>query len=211
MSRPKLKKREKKAALTPAWQVLGEDIEREFYKLLVTHTFAEAAVQIGLDAHYQGESLRNAAYQLYKRLDPIKLGISPDVKEMVEAAIHSRKIAPTKAAQENHAELSLPGAELLDPTDSHAVIIGGRNKAAMLLHKKFDLINKSKKQLEDVSLSQLGTVFGILFDKSQILQGQATENIAVMSKKYDEAMTPEATLDAILKLREDEIAKKAEK
>ena len=47
----------------------------------------------------------------------------------------------------------------------------------------------------------LATTVGILFDKGQIIQGEATENVAVLAKIKSD-MSPEEMMDAVLKMRE---------
>jgi hypothetical protein len=64
-----------------------------------------------------------------------------------------------------------------------------------------DMINSNKKMLEKENLVSLAKVFGIFFDKSQILQGQATENIAIKAK-ISKDMSPEESLEELLKMRE---------
>jgi hypothetical protein len=186
------------------------ELQKEFFKSLVTCNFSEAAIKIGLGDRYTNAStLRGTAYKLYKDilakgLDQI--GIDQDVAEMVRSAVDERRMSGgnRKITESNELDVFEP-AELLDPKDMKGVIVGGRNKAAMLLHKKMDRLNKNKKMLDATPLSQIATMFGILFDKSQILTGQATENIAVMSK-ISKDMTPEETLEALVKMREAEVA-----
>ena len=173
--------------------------KRNFYKSLVTMNFTEAAANIGLDRKYQNtNTLRNYGYQIYKSIDPMELDIDRDVVEMVESAIEKRRAGGSTDIIEHHPE------ELINPNDTKEVVIGGANKAAMLLHKKMDRMNKSKKLLDAVSLSQLSTTFGILFDKSRIVQGEATEHIAYMGRIKSD-MTPEETLDALIGMRENTV------
>jgi hypothetical protein len=177
----------------------------EFYKSLVTKSYTDAGIAIGLDKDYKtNDSLRSASHKLYKDLRPQELGISQDIIEMVQGAIEQRKLTSNRVITDN-----LASGELLDPEDTRGLVIGGRNKAAMLLHKKMDRISRSKKMLDALSLSQLATTFGIMFDKAQIVQGQATENIAVLSK-IDPNMTAEMAIDALTKMREVTRSEKAE-
>lgn len=191
---------------TTHYRNLTPEQYKEFYKLLVTHNYSEAASQIGMDAFYKGDSLRTAGYQIYKDIQAKGgaegIGIDPELASMVEASIESRKIFKGRRPEKDTQALQFTPTELLDPSDSKQIVVGGRNKAAMLLHKKFDMINSNKQMLKETSLSQLGTVFGILFDKSQILQGQATENISVLSRNIADDLTPEDSLNMILKMRE---------
>lgn len=203
-----------KKKLKPPYRELADKQYKDFYKLLVTHSYAEAAAQVGMDAYYSGEGLRTAGYQIYKDIKERgleRVGISGDIIELVEKSIESRKITKGHVhRKEDNNVAEWMKADMLDSSDTKQLVLGGRNKAAVLLHKKFDMINSSRSALKDTSLSQLGTVFGILFDKAQIIQGQATENISVLSKNINGNMTPEESLDAILRMREEEVMKKAQ-
>lgn len=171
---------------------------KKFFKALVTKNFSEAAQEIGMDKRYtNASSLRATAYQLYKAIDPDKLGIDKEIVEMVQTAIEARKSAPGREITE------VNDTDLINPEDTKSVFVGGRNKAAMLLHKKMDRIGRNKKLLDSVTLTQLATTMGIFFDKAQILTGQATENIQVMAKIASD-ISPEETLEMLLKMREKE-------
>jgi hypothetical protein len=187
---------------TPAQTALPEKLnltderKKEFFLSLANKSYTDAARQLGLQEFYTTDnSLRTIAYKLYKQIDPRTLGVSEDAISIVHASIADRQGRASKEVTDG----ATP--ELLDPEDSKMLVIGGKNKAAVLLHKKFDRLMKNKKFLDEVSLSQLATTFGILFDKSQILKGEATENIAVMAK-VDPNMTPEQSLEALLRMRE---------
>lgn len=182
---------------------VSEAKQKEFYKSLVLCNFTEAGEKIGLGARYKGSSLRATAYKLYKDIDPVKLGLDKDVIDMVTAAVEERRMSRGNIIKHESNDLEIVPSELLDPKDMKGVIIGGRNKAVMLLHKKMDRLSKNKKMLDMTPLSQIATMFGILFDKAQILTGQATENIAVMAK-INKEMTPEETLAALTQMREAE-------
>ncbi len=180
------------------FDTIGTIDRKRFFKALVTSNFSEAGSLIGLDKKYTNpSSLRATSYQLYLDIcsDVDRLGIDKEIVDMVQAAIQARKASPGREITE------VNDTDLINPEDTKSVIIGGRNKAAMLLHKKMDRLNKNKKLLDATTLTQLATTFGILFDKSQILTGQATENISVMARIKDN-MTPEETLEALLQHRE---------
>ena len=167
-----------------------------FYKALVHKGYADAAAEIGLDRTYTNSAtLRTKGFQIFKKIKPDDLGISKDIVEMVDKAIASRRGGFSRDVTQ------IEPKELLDPEDTKQVILGGRNKAAMLIHKKMDRLSKSKKLLDATTLTQLATTFGIFFDKAQILTGQATENIQMLAKIKSD-MSPEESLDALLKMRE---------
>lgn len=190
------------------YKSLTKTEKKQFYKLMITHSFAEAAAEIGLDQSYAPSSLRSVGYQIYKALDPEELGFAKDTVELVQNAVNERKINHGKRTVLEKPDEPEP-TELIDYKDTKAVAMGGRNKAAMLLHKKMDMINKSKKALEKENIATLAKVYGIMFDKAQIVQGQATENIAVMAK-IDDGLSADETLDMILNMREQEVAEKAD-
>lgn len=197
-----LRARSKRIKEGRSWKDLTPDEHREFYKMLPTHSFVEAMYVLGMNKYYKDETLRSIGYKLYKELDPVALGIGEDLIQVVKDAVNARKVGSgTRKITETVQKYEEDPVELIDPNDTKAIVIGGRNKAAMLLHKKMDILNKNKKALDQENIGTLAKVFGILFDKSQIVLGQATENIAVMAK-IDDNMSPEDSLQAILKMRE---------
>lgn len=76
-----------------------------------------------------------------------------------------------------------------------------RNLAVQTLNNKLLDLNKNPEQMEKVSIKELATVFGILFDKSQLMQGLATENIAIQAK-IDVNMSSDKALEELNKMRE---------
>ncbi len=98
--------------------------------------------------------------------------------------------------------------EIINPSDIKGLITGARNKASKIMFEKLGRIEKSKKAIDDIGLGELAKVVGILFDKGQIIQGQSTENIAVMSKNIDQNLTPEESLAMVLRMRETTMADK---
>ena len=183
-----------------AWNInhIPDKTKGEMYKALVSNSYADIAVDFGIDIHYKDASgYRNAAYRIAKEVEnsPEKYGVTPEVVELVKKAQADRKNSAGKVIHEKQ------DSAILDFSDTKAVTVGGRNKALKLLHKKMDLLNNNKKALESTNITSLATVFGIFFDKAQILQGQATENIAVKAK-ITKDMTPEESLEELLKMRE---------
>lgn len=184
---------------TMGTKTIKDEDKVKLFKALVSMPFYEAGMSIGLDKRYNTKSaIRGIAYQIYKEVlsKYKKFDISEDLVEGVKQAIEARKASPNRkpvAELDSHA--------IIDPQDLQSVVLGGRNKAALLLHRKMDILNKSKKALERENLVSLAKVFGIFFDKSQIIQGQATENIAVMAKVKTD-MTPQESLEALLSFRE---------
>lgn len=76
-----------------------------------------------------------------------------------------------------------------------------RNLAIQTLNKKLLEVYGDEAQLNKVNLATLATVFGILFDKSQLMNGLATENIAIQAK-IDINMNSDTALVELNKMRE---------
>jgi len=174
------------------------------FKYLATHSLHEAGMEFGFDKYYKTNAgMKNAVYKIYREVhnDPEKFCISLDTVDLVAESMSNRAVAkpnPSKPTLKEQAELS---------KDIKELSLSTRDQAANLLFRKMDMIGSSRKKLDDVSLSVLATTFGILFDKAQIIQGQATENVAVLAK-IDKDMTPEESLDFILKVREINVSDK---
>lgn len=184
-----------------AWNInkIPDKTKGEMYKALANRSYAQVGVEFKIDVHYKNQDgYRNAVFRIKKEVEqnPEKYGVTPEVVEIVKKSAEERRANP-HAGDIIEADTSA----LLDFSDTKAVTIGGRNKAAQLLHKKMDMINSSKKLLEKENLVSLAKVFGIFFDKAQILQGEATEHIQ-MKAKITKDMTPDEALDQLLNMRE---------
>jgi hypothetical protein len=179
---------------------LSDEQKGLVYRLFVDHSFIAAARELGWDAHFKTtRAMQNAMHRIFTEVkaDPERYGLSKDLGETIAKTVTGRRISPVKIGQPTVREQQ----EVLANQDIKELIITGRKKSYDLLHKKMDRIMSSKKRLDEVSLSTLAQTFGIIFDKAQIIQGQATENVALMAK-IDPNMSPDDALSAVLKMRE---------
>lgn len=168
------------------------------FKALVTKTYAQVAEEFKLSTYLSSKgSIMGTLSKIVSdvKKDPGTFRVTPEEAKMVIQAIDSRRRTPAARPTE------VSTSDLLNPEDTRAVVIGGRNKAAMLLHNKMDYLAKNKKALQSENLVSLAKVFGIFFDKAQILSGEATENIAILAKVSDD-MSAAESLQALLKMRE---------
>jgi hypothetical protein len=76
-----------------------------------------------------------------------------------------------------------------------------RNLAIQTLNKKLIELYDNPETLEKTNLATLATVFGILFDKTQLMAGLATENIAIQAK-IDVNMKSDDAIKELNKMRE---------
>lgn len=176
-------------------------------RLLKDKSMFAAACEAGIDKYFDKKTdINNFMYKFFleAKTDPAMVGLHPDTMLEVDEAMKKRSIGNKEVIDYDNATEKLSNIKEADIKD---IVIMGRNKASILIDKKMTYLMKNKKALEKESLVNLAKVFGIYFDKSQIVQGQATENIAVMAKIGDD-LTPEQAMEALLKNREKTMADK---
>lgn len=192
--------------------VLNDSQLAGMFRLLKDKSYAEVGFEFGLDKQYKHlTSMVGAVRRETSKVrdNPERYGISKETVNDVLLSLEKRKTIGLMNQDPEKQDLTLrEQKELLDPKDIKGLVISGRNKAAKLLNEKLDRIGKSRKALDDVDISKLATVMAIMVDKAQILQGQATEHIAVLSKNIDSNLTPEEAIDMALRMREKNIAEK---
>ncbi len=178
---------------------LTDDKKSNIFRRLEGKTLYDVGIEFGLDKHYTTHTaVRNKVYAIYRQVivDPGKYAILPETVDKVVAAVSSRKVAigtGPKLAEK---------VEKIKDKDVKALTMSGRDKAARLINHKLEYLEEHPKKLEQESLVNLGKIFGIMFDKAQIIQGQATEHIAVMGK-IDKDMDADTALELVLKNREE--------
>ena len=161
-------------------------------------------MEYGLDKHYKdSRAVRNAVNKIYAsaKKDPDKYGLSQEALDLIAAGMKHRSLTTTKTNAPSMAE------QAIDNRDIGEVVSSVRDKVWQLIDKKLGRYTNSKKKLDQISFKELGVMAGISFDKSQILQGKATENIAVLAK-IDENLSPQQLLELALKAREQTVATK---
>jgi len=171
-------------------------------KDLVANSFNQAGINAGLDKQYKNRSsLVSAVRKIYQevKLNPEKFSVSVDIIELIEKNLKERQ--SIMVGKTNDSIIAKEKKELSKMTVNELVNENSK-KSAVLLHKKLDMIGKSKRELASVGLGTLVTAYGITFDKSRIIAGESTENIAVLAKIKTEDMTPEEMMDIMLKKRE---------
>ncbi len=181
---------------------LTEAKKAALFKKLATNTLTEVGMEMGFDKHYKSmKSMKGAVYRIYNevRATPSVFGMSNDTVDLVVSNVSKRSVSSREPE-------SLREDMELKSSDIKTMIINGRNAAMNLINRKLDYLQKHPKALKDTSITQLGTLFGIIFDKGQIISGQATEHVAVMSK-IDKDMKPDAAISMVLKMREVEMEK----
>lgn len=177
---------------------LNESKKGDIFRMLSQKSLYDTGIEFGFDKHYKDVTgVKNAIYKIYKQVcaEPQRYFVLPEVVDVVKGVVSNRSVSAesSKSLREKREEA--------DKVDFKELLMGGRAKALKLVHAKLDLLSSSKKKLDEVGVTALAQTLGILFDKAQIIQGEATENIAMLAK-IDGNITPEQAMEAILKSRE---------
>lgn len=191
---------------------LSDEKKGYIFTMCGEKTLADVGFEFGLDKKYKTvATMKSAVAKIYNQVknDPDRFFIAPETYNRVLDAVDERKTVGLTPFQSSNPEEVVEEPmtirekrEIINPEDIKGLILGGRNKAAKLIYEKLDRIGRSKKLLDNISLGEMAKVVGILVDKGQILQGQSTENIAVLSKNIDSNLSPQEAIDAVLKMRE---------
>lgn len=209
-----------KSQVTPI--TLTDEKKGIIFRALGKMPIYSVGVEFDFDKHYANSlGVKNAVYRIYQqvRKDPNKYGVSPEVCDSVVSSVSKRSAsAPAEDIVTTGTSGVLPhisetptlrektDVQKVDENDYTTLVLSNRTKAMSLVSKKLNTY-KTKKQIDSLKLSEIVTAAAILFDKGQIIQGQATENIAIMAK-IDDNITPEDALNAILRMREGNMADK---
>ncbi len=170
------------------------------YRAMRDKTLKEVANEFGLLEHYQGSLPKAVSFlhsQVYRKvsLAPEKYGVSEEFRKEVHDAISNRAVVKRNE----------DGLYFNNPTtkndESTNLITSLKDKVIKLAHAKVDRIMSSKKNIDEANMSTIFTSLGIIFDKSQIATGQATENIAMIAKVNDK-LTAEEAMKIVLQNRE---------
>lgn len=174
----------------------GTEKELEIFNKLAYRSTYEVGLEYGFDKVYKDpRAIKNAVYSLFTKVknNPERYNLTPEAMDIVLAAMKSR------AASSKRSGPSI--TEQNQDVDFKQVVLNTRDAIGGLISRKIQKMQNSKKALDAVSLKELTTAFGIMFDKGQIVKGEATEHIAHYAK-IDGELTPEQAMEMILKGRE---------
>lgn len=183
--------------------------KKEIFQDLARVSAHQAGIRAGLDKSYSNKwSLIAAVRRLAKEVqdNPKKFNISEDMLELVLSGLKERKTTKSIiVGQSIKAEPEVLDADLT----VQSLVDSGSRKSLLLLHKKMDMIDGSKKQLEKVPIAALSTVVGIMFDKRQITKGEATEHVTLQAK-LPKDLSNEEKMKMILEWRDKHAIEKQE-
>lgn len=173
-------------------------------KLLIEKNLYQAGLDFELDKFFATTvAVRNAVYRYYNEVskDPERYGLTREKLDEVAKALASRTIHAANNRQSSMVSLR-EKHEAEANKDMKDLVLEGSKKALQILTRKMERIGRSNASIDDTNLATLASTFGILFDKAQIVKGQATENVAILAKIDTSKLSPEEALSTVLKMRE---------
>lgn len=185
----------------PTAAALIRDEAGRMFLNLEEKSLLEVGYLFGLDRYLKTEGSIRSAVSRARNLvlqEPEKYGVSMEKVAYIQGLLNGRAIVQKPE--------TLREERSLETMDISTMVVDSRNLATKLVKKKLDHLDQSPKALAEMSLKELIGAFHILFDKGQIIQGQATENIAVLSK-ININLNPDEALAAIMRMREEMQAK----
>lgn len=136
--------------------------------------------------------------------------LSPEeLKKAKHAEKMRRYMARKRAEAKPDADIADPGAvkktgqeiRKIDTKELVELSKDTRNLAIQTLSKKLMEIYEDPVAMSKINLATLATTFGILFDKTQLMNGLSTENISIQAK-IDVNMTSDKAIEELNRIRE---------
>ena len=113
-----------------------------------------------------------------------------------------RRLMARRRGKEPLEQKSKQELRKIDTAQMIELAVDTRNLAVQVLNSKLQMINLDPDALAKTSIKELATVFGILFDKSQLMNGLSTANINIHSK-IDINMTSDKAVEELSKMVEN--------
>jgi len=149
------------------------------------------------------DSVTQEGVQVLEKGAPIVVpeGLTPEEAKRYKHNEKMKRYYKRKNGKEILANPTKQELRKLDTTEMVTLSKDTRNKAIQILDMKLNELSADSDALSKVNLATLATVFGILFDKTQLMTGMATENIAIQAK-IDVNLKAEDALELLNKMRE---------
>lgn len=174
---------------------LTKEQEAEMFKALAFKSYKTIGHEFGLHFYYKTDAqVRSAVMNIARRVRkaPELYGISEDAVDVIDEAAASRSIKQNPAIR---SAVAIQQESFKDRLDTM------RDKVADMIMMKLDKYD-SKKGIDLVNLKDLKDLLAVAIDKSRLLRGESTENIAKLSKLDTDNMSPEQALQVVMKARD---------
>ena len=171
------------------------------FKAMAEKSAYDVGIDFGLDKHYKNaQTVSAAVIRIFHEVkhNPEKFSLSTDAINIVADAVANRSIA-VRGGQNRITLRQQMDLQKNRPLED--IVKDNSQKSAVLLSLRIDDALASKKARQKISIGELAKVYGITFDKRQLVEGKATDHVALMAKVSEE-MTPDMAIDTVLKMRE---------
>jgi hypothetical protein len=169
----------------------------KMFLALEAKSHTEVAYEFGLDRYFTSEgSMRSAVTRAYNTVleNPSTYDILPEKAAYIQGIVTSRAIVKKPE--------TIRKVKEIENMDIATIMLSTRDLAAGLVRRKLEYLDTHPQALKEEKLKDLGRLLGVLFDKGQIIAGQATEHVLMMSSIPDH-LDPDEALAAIMKMREE--------
>lgn len=144
--------------------------------------------------------LKMLRYREKKRLEK-RQKEADDEKERLKKEIADGKYDKKEDYVPRLVRLSKQEIRIIDNSELVALTADTRNLMMMVLNEKAKSLLGDPEELKKLNMTSIATAFGILVDKHNIMNGMATENIAI-HHKIDINMSSDKALEELNKMRE---------
>jgi len=171
------------------------------FKMMAEKPAYQVGLAFELDKHYKNAATVSASViRIFHEVkhNPEKFMIPLDTVEVIASAVASRSIG-TRSKENRISLREQMDIEKNRPLEE--IVKNNSQKSAILLSLRIDDALASKKARQKIGIGELAKVYGITFDKRQLIEGKATEHVALMAK-ISEDMTPASAIETVLKMRE---------
>jgi hypothetical protein len=169
--------------------------------MLLKKSAYDVGIEFELDKYYKNSAtMISTVSKIYNQVknDPEKFAVSSDLMVQVELAVKARTYK-IEGQGERRTLRQIADEKKNKPIAE--IALDNRSKASALLNIKLDDLLYNKKARAKVSIGEMAKVYGITFDKGQIVEGKATDHVAMMAK-VEGNMSPSEAIDIVLKMRE---------
>lgn len=199
----------------------GKTKEKEIYLLHETKTRKEIAKIFGFEKVYNTPgSIYAGVTSVYNKVknNNKEYGITTEDIDRVSKGLESRSIAREKkgtavrVVPQNPLDKQVADTiarvttEKFEGVDIKKLVPSVRDKSYLIMDWKLTDTMQSKKKMRDMKWTDLNIIAGTNFDKTRILDGEATEHIALKAN-IDKDMTPDQIVEAALKMRQVNVDK----
>ena len=217
--------------------VYSDELKAKVTENLVHDSYYNTAIKFGLHSRSKNKAyLRNLVKSFFVevRENPDKFGIVPELFETIQQNMDKRiQIARKESTNRKRdrkkptvpirtdaevkairaAEKEVPGEYKAEDLSIDRKAIKLRDTMTRILDRRLRLLEEANdKELKQVDLVRLTTAFGTLVDKAQLLQGNATEHVALYARVNNvESMSADEAMGHLLKAREVAIESKKNK